>query len=309
MKALCRIAIAGSLVLTVQAQSAADLSIPESPALTVLGLQSDVVRPAAPREFAAALLNGVGKNGSPETGLAIDLAPYWLAAGHLVDRQTYKANAMVRLLAGAQLSLATAKAAAQDIPPRFAAGVLIRIFDNGDARLDDTLANCLEKAAERALSASAPLAPCPGGTDCQQEENIRREALFKNTCREQARRRNWNRSGLSVGAARETQSGTSALWSSAAYGFEGVPGLENTSQIIAQTTRRNRQFGGGLRFTTGAVDTHISLEWTALNRVSQLSLVAERRIADNLWLAMAVGGASANHIFVLTSFHWGFGNQ
>jgi hypothetical protein len=305
-----RIAMAGWLVLPALAQTGIDLAIPQSPAAAVLGLTSNVVvRPNTPREFAAALLNGFDSNGNPQNGLSLDIVPYWLAAGHLVDRKIYKANPIVRWLAGAQLSLATTKAAGSEAPPRLAAGALVRIFDKGDPRLDDTLADCLEKAAERVLSASAPLAPCPDGEDCQSEENARREALLKNTCREEARRRNWNRSGWALGAARESQSGAEAEWSSLAYGFEGVPGLENTSQFTIQWMRRDRQFVSGLRLTVGAVDTHVSLDWTAAAHSSQLALDVEKKIADNLWLEMTVGGASTNHVFLLTSFHWGFVNR
>lgn len=301
-KTIRRIAMAAGLASPALAQIAADLSIAESPAFTVLGLTPGVARPATPRELAAALLNGIDSRGNPQTGLSLDIAPYWLAAGHLVDSRIYKANPIVRLLAGAQLSLATAKAARPEAPSRLAAGMLVSIFDKGDPRLDDALADCLLKAAERALAIRLP---CPPGENCPTEENTRRESLLKNTCREQSRRRNWNRSALAIGAARDTQSPAYALWSSLAYGFEGVPGLDTTSQLILQWSRRNNRPAGGLRLRAGTTDSHLSLEWVGSDGVSQLSLGVERRIADNLWLEIMAGGSSSRRIFLLTSFHWG----
>jgi hypothetical protein len=274
------------LVSQLPGQTGVDLSMPQSPAVTVLGLAPGVIQPGTPREFTAAVLNG--------NGLSTDFVPYWLAAGQLVDREIYKANPIVRLLAGTQVSLAT-------VNSRLAGGVLVRIFDKGDPRLDDVLADCLQKAAERALAQSAPLAP---GADVDRE-NTRRESLLKNTCRDQAAKRNWNRSSLVVAAGKENGVAAVDAWSSLAYGFEGVPGLESTSQLIVQFSRRGRQNLGSWTFKAGTPNTHVSLAWMA----SQLSIGAERKIADNLWLQLSVGGTSLNQLSVLSALHWGLAKQ
>lgn len=290
-----RIAVALWVAGPMLAQTGADLSIPDSPAV-----RPTVVRPATPREFVVSLLNGFDHQ-----GVAIDFAPYWLAAGHLVGRQIYKANPIVRLLAGIQVSLATTKSPQAAESSRFGAGLQIRIWDRGDARLDDTLANCLQKAAERVLAASPP---CREGDTCT-EENARRETLLKSTCREEARARNWNRSSWAVGGSKDAQSDTAGAWSSLAYGFEGVPGLEKTSQFILQLTRRSHDLAGGLRLRTGGADTQVSIEWIGAGGQSQFSLAAERRVGENLWLELTVGGVSSKRIFALTSFHWGLARQ
>src|SRR5439155_11765592 len=135
ISAVMRLALAVFAVLPALAQS-------DSPALSALN--PGVVRPATPREFAATVLGG------SETAMSMDIAPYWLAFGYLVDRRTYKSNPVVRLLAGIDISLVTAE------PSRLAAGASLRIFDAGEPRLDDVLAECLERAAERALANSPP---------------------------------------------------------------------------------------------------------------------------------------------------------
>jgi hypothetical protein len=294
-----RTALAMLATFPLFAQSGIDLSMPESPALHVLGSIPTVIRPATPREFTVSLLNGID-----QTELSIDIGPYWLAAGHLVDRKIYKANPIVRLLAGTQLSLATVKSSQAAESSRLVVGMQIRIFDLGDARLDGRLADCLQRAAEKALASSAP---CREGYDCQKEENARREALRKSSCRDEARARNWNRSSWAVGGAKDTQS--AAAWSSLAYGFEGVPGLESTSQFILQWSRLNRHSMGGLRLRMGGVDTHLSAEWIGQDGQSQFSLTGERKIGENLWLEVRAGGVSSQRIFVLTSFHWGLARQ
>ena len=61
-----------------------DLSVPQSPAFAILGITPDnIIRPGSPRDLALSLLNGVGKNGAFQSGIAIDTAPYLLFAGRL----------------------------------------------------------------------------------------------------------------------------------------------------------------------------------------------------------------------------------
>jgi hypothetical protein len=281
------------LILPLCAQT--DLPIPASPALGALASTPAVIQPASPREFALSLLSG------SQQAVAMDIAPYWLAFGHLVDRRTYKANLMVRLLAGIEISVATQSAQ----PSKFAGAASMRIFDAGDPRLDETLAECLERAARRVLESSAP---CRDETDCE-NENTRREALLKSGCRDEARARNWNRSSWALGASKEAQSGPALAWSSLAYGFEGIPGLENTSQFLLQFSRRGRQSMGGLELRVGGPDTHVSLEWTGSDGQSLYSLAAERRIGDNLWLELTAAGQSLKRLSLLTQFHWGLAKK
>jgi len=65
-----------------------DLSVPDSPAFTVLGLTpEEVARPTTARKLATSLLNGVDRNGVLQTGVAIDTVPYLALAGQLVTLQ------------------------------------------------------------------------------------------------------------------------------------------------------------------------------------------------------------------------------
>lgn len=89
-----------------------DLTVPDSPALVILGLSPDkVVRPSAPKDLAATLLNGVDRRGNLQSGVAVDLSPRFLFAGNSLTFADYRDNAATRILANIQVSLATAKGA------------------------------------------------------------------------------------------------------------------------------------------------------------------------------------------------------
>src|SRR6185295_1042567 len=85
-----------------------DMSVPESPAFTVLGVTPEtVIRPTSPRAFATSLLNGVDQNGNFQSGLAMDFVPYLLLAGDELTLRKYQTQPIARLLARTQFSFAT----------------------------------------------------------------------------------------------------------------------------------------------------------------------------------------------------------
>src|ERR1043165_2392672 len=57
-------------------------TVPNSPAFAVLnGTPEQVIRPSTPRQFGAAVLNGVDPNGNFQTGLAVDANPFMIFGG------------------------------------------------------------------------------------------------------------------------------------------------------------------------------------------------------------------------------------
>ncbi|HZI49982.1 MAG TPA: hypothetical protein VFD75_19440, partial [Pyrinomonadaceae bacterium] len=101
-----------------------DLSVPESPAFTVLGFTPNtVVRPASPKAFATSLLNGLDQNGNFQSGLAFDLTPFMLVNGENITIKDYNDHYLTRLLSRTQFSFATTKgASSDDTATRLAAG-------------------------------------------------------------------------------------------------------------------------------------------------------------------------------------------
>ena len=169
------------------------------------------------------------------------------------------------------------------------------------------------------------------------------------TCDVEARKNNWNASAWIVGLAPSWISRTGetknfewnggGFWSTIAYGFEQVKALEDNSQLLFHVRYRNNELvpdtedptlffnqdslyvGARLRIAPGEEAKSIfSLEGNYIrsrqekgpwDNSRRFSLGFERRIAENIWFALSVGGQGgradgANHNFVLSSFKWGF---
>ena len=174
-------------------------------------------------------------------------------------------------------------------------------------------------------------------------------AELTKSCDDAARKRNWNASGWIVGLAPSWISKTGetknfewnggGFWSTIAYGFENVEALKNNSQVLFHVRYRTNEIvpdtedptlffsqdsfylGGRLRIAPGEEAKSIfSVEGNYIrsrkdkgpwDNSRRFSLGLERRIAENIWFALSVGGQGgrtdgANHAFVLSSFKWGF---
>ncbi|MEW6209504.1 MAG: hypothetical protein AB1631_14140 [Acidobacteriota bacterium] len=332
-----------------------DLSVPESPAFTVLGLTPQtVIRPTSPRQFASSLLNGIDQRGNLQSGLALDAAPYLIYAGDRLTLKRYRESYFLRFLARAQTSFATTKGASEgDKSIRAAVGFNFTLMDKGDPHSDADLMKCFK---DKLQLPPPPSSISPTGEIVLSEEDQRKrdEISAKNVaaaeeCRAEGRKRNWNRSSWVIalapawisptGETRDFRYDGGGIWTSIAYGFEGVPGLENTSQLIFHARYRDnetvpepdmegqffRQDGLflGLRGRAGTENSSVSFEgvFQRLRRVgmpfdnsSRLALGLERKIADNIWFDVAFGGQTdvpdgKRKGFVLTTFRWGFSQQ
>jgi hypothetical protein len=349
-----------------------DMSVPASPAFTVLGVTPEtVIRPTSPRAFATSLLNGVDPNGNFQSGLAMDFAPYLLIAGDDLTLLKYRHSPMIRLLSRTQFSFATTKGASEDDKSlRLALGLNIALWDRGDPRMDQELIDCLSTfktpppptQLECELPDHATAEDLKAFAKCQQDvaaatqkyaEQKQEATEFNNSvstaCREDAQKKNWNRSSWTIGGAPSwiSKNGQTkdllwnggGFWTSFAYGFEGIPGLEKRSQLILHARYRNREqtpdpnvtgaflsqdsLFFGTRFRHGSPTFNGSFEYTFLrSRVtglkydnsSRLSLLFERRIAGDTWFNLSLGGETGrqdgrNNGFVLTSFKWAFSDR
>jgi len=234
-----------------------DLSVPESPAFTVLGLTpSTVVRPASPRAFASSFLSGLDQNGNFQSGLAIDTAPFMLFNGENITIRDYNEQYLTRLLSRTQFSFATSKgASSEDTSTRLAMGLNLTLWDRGDPRIyhpergDDDVLQCF---------ANSLVLPPPIPPNTPQDEIDKINAANKagndglaDACRARARKANWNRSSWVIAYAPSWISKTGetsgykwnggAFWTSLAYGFEGVKSLERVAQLIVHARHRTRE--------------------------------------------------------------------
>lgn len=234
-----------------------DLSVPESPAFTVLGVTPEtVVRPTNPREFATSLLNGVDQNGNFQTGLALDFVPYLTFKGRSTSLSKYADSRVDRFLARTQFSFATTKGATdEDKSTKLALGLRLTLFDKGDPRLDDELDKCYEVNVDNDPRLDdEEFLPLPGETEAQKDaKRAKRKKLLAELaepCNDAARKRNWNNSAWIVGFAPSWISKTGqtknfewnggGFWTSIGYGFEGSS-LENNSQLLFHARYRNNE--------------------------------------------------------------------
>jgi hypothetical protein len=367
--------------------AAVDMSVPESPAFTVLGLTPETVtRPTSPRQFATSLLNGVDTSGNFQSGLALDFVPYLLLAGDQSTLRDYQTRYVTRLFSRSQFSFATTKGASDDDKSmRLALGLNLTLWDRGDPRTDEELMTCLSTMKlprpptqlEPELLEEPPSSADPREFAEQQKryneavkrfgerlklytadnarfESEKLEAIEFNNgvssrCRDESRKRNWNRSSWTIAAAPSWISTTGqtknfiwnggGFWTSLAYGFEGIPGLKDRSQLILHGRYRNNEqvpdpdsagnffsqnsafFGS--RFRHGSPTFNGSFEYTFLrtrlagkasDNSARLSLGFERRIAGDTWFTLSLGGETGradgkNNGFVLSSFKWAFSER
>jgi hypothetical protein len=329
-----------------------DLTVPESPAFVAIGLSPDtIIRPATPREFATAMLNGVDRQGHFQTGVAVDVVPYLVWQGSQVDLGTYRRSTMTQILSRTSTSFATTKGAGENDPSvKLAAGVHATLFDSEDPRLNnDSLLQCYSEIPV------FPINAVPQTDDEQRQLEIERDKFQReeliprvDECREQFRRKaRWNGTSWivaaattwvsSTGLAGDLDSGSQSYWSSASYGFDGVPGLREHAQFIGHVRHlsnelvvdqdlpggqelRDTTFVGG-RFRAGTNSFGLSFEaaylrMTAAGRptdtATRLAFTAERRLAENLWLNISFGGdsgadpANTKGMSVLSAFKYAF---
>ncbi len=246
-------------------EASLDLSVPQSPAFAVLGLTPEsVVRPTSPTAFATSVLSGADPRGNIQTGLALASAPYLLFKGNDITLAQYRdpRNYGLRLASRTQFSFATAKGISEtDQATRLALGLTVTLFDRGDPRLDDELLACFEERiggvhddAVQLLRDLAPLA-ATGSPELpirlekgitRLEERAKKQA---EACRQEARMRNWNASAWTVGFAptwtapdgnvNNLDASGIGLWTSVGYGFEDIPGLEDSAQFVLHARYRS----------------------------------------------------------------------
>lgn len=270
-----------------------DLSTPESPAFTVLGLTPQtIVRPTSPREFATSLINGLDKNGNFQSGLAIDTAPYLLFNGQNVTLDRYNKERLTRFLTRTQFSFAAAKGSSDDDPTtKLSLGLNFTLLDDGDPRIyrpdrEDDVLTCFQKNLPFEEPPVPPQLPGESDADHQKKVDAFRQAVLQRAepvaekCRQNGRKSSWNRTSWTLAFAPSwiSKTGNSsdfkwnggAVWSSYALGVgdtgqfilhgrfrakEQVPDEANSGKFLTQDSAL---FGG--RFRMGNPNLGFNIE-------------------------------------------------
>ena len=311
-----------------------DISIPDSPAAAILGLNPDtVIRPSSVREFTAAVLNGMDKNGNFQSGFAVDFAPYQWTAKDL----TYKDyKGLARILYNTQLSFATTKGATEeDKSTKLGLGLHVTLRDEGDPRTAAAFLAAFQETVKELgppnLAAIRTSLPDDGAPVVNRERTdagrrILAVALARQRLadlQEKLEGQRWNRTRWVVayaptfiskdGSSSHFVSNGGAVWTTYAYGFEGTPGLENSSQLIFHLRYRTGEevpdplntgsfftqdsLLTALQFRLGTDDSNVFLDaaYTSANGgrrggdALRFGIGLERRINRDFWLNVSIG--------------------
>lgn len=149
-----------------------DISIPDSPAFTILSITpQNVTNPTTVRDLATALINGVDRNGNFQSGVAIDASVLNLY-GDSVNLKQYNDSYLSTVWFSTQLSFATVKGVNdEDKSFRIGSGIRMTLFDSGDPRRENSpYIQCATKILEDN--------PMPRLEDFLDESGLRNEMSF-----------------------------------------------------------------------------------------------------------------------------------
>jgi hypothetical protein len=322
-----------------------DRPISAVPAFTALDISPEsVAHPSTPREFGAALLNGVDRHGVLQTGLAVETAPFRLIPGWKQDYPSYERSYWTRFLYNFSLSLATAKATAEedDKSVNLALGLQTILWQdkNSDPLLNEDLRNSFHSNFDHLVTdipLSGPMVTTPKTTSAQKD--------FQASV-EEFRQKHWVGTLWTASVAPTWHSDDGNMdslkaqgftaWSTFAYAFDGPFGNGNARfQALAQVryrqgemlvdpndskhTAKQDSILGAARLRFGSPDFNAFAEagylrvWDGLNgsgHAYRAAVGLERRIAENVWFVLSGGqqfgeAAETNELFVLGSFRLG----
>jgi hypothetical protein len=299
---------------------------------------AEVVRPATPRAWAAALLDGVDKNGKLKRGIAIDAAPFALFSRDMSLFEYTQLSAAEKMLMNTNVSFGTAKGnESDDKSLKLGLGLHVRLYDLGDPRDDAELTKCYRDIVN---------ANRPSDDDFFKPAGVKAGG-FKD-CLAKRKSARWNASSgiLGLGQAWTSDTGevsdrkrsTGGAWLSLGYGFEnfdGMPALHDNSQVLVHykmlskervadplnegkfVDQKNRLAAVQMRMGVQTFAGMLEASWQRLSvadrpeeKVRRYAVGLEFRIASNTWLVFSTGGergrtTGENGSFVLTTIRYG----
>tara|TARA_B100002049_G_C16066440_1_gene370686 strand:- start:641 stop:1738 length:1098 start_codon:yes stop_codon:yes gene_type:complete len=183
-----------------------DLSVPEAPAFTALGITPEnVITPGSQHDLALALLDGVDQKGNLQTGIAVEVSPYAMAFGDEVSLLEYKHRPITRILYNTKLSFATSSGSSDaDKADRKSIGIRFSLWNFGDLRVGDQFENCVENDV---TFETPPTVDVSGPVITQEREVLRKaetsEDVLKavSSCTKEATENVWNQSSMDIGLA------------------------------------------------------------------------------------------------------------
>jgi hypothetical protein len=321
-----------------------DLDRPVSavPAFVALDLSPETVaNPQSPRDFAAALLNGVDRNGVLQTGIALETAPFRMMPWLRTDISAYRSEYWTRFLYNFSFSLATAKASEESDAVQLSLGFHAILYQDAT---NDPRRNPALMAAFNAANLAHPMSARAFDDPLPDENPIVRKTLQAAVAEFQ--QQHWAGTIWSAAAAPTwySESGKASelngegftAWTTFAYGtHRPIFGEEGRFQFLAHLryrageliadraddTRTVKQdsFLAAARLRVGSPTFNGFVEggylriWDGVagdGSAYRIAAGLEKRIASGIWLVLSLGeqlGDTANddELFAIGSIRFG----
>lgn len=232
-----------------------DYNVPQSPAFSVLGANpTTVMRATAPQEMIVNMASNFIGGNKADPGFAIDFNPYFNFGGRLQSSEEFRRKYFKRLLANAQMSLATVDSRMFPTDLMIGSGLRITLFDSKDNLNDKELAADIDRILLSAIQAENDF---NFGDEEQEDQIVVIPSLKDAYERGKARYRKKAGGALSLGTAfsaraqnRSFQSDSlqavrSQVWLSGQFDF-GENGFSINGMLMYQNDRFNLENEGGL---------------------------------------------------------------
>ena len=279
-----------------------DISVPSSPAFAVLGISPDKVqRPGTIRDFVSSVVRGLGPDGKPVQGLAIDMSPASVFfKSQIIGGTNYMPGAQdhndlhlnnywKRVLARTTVSLANTTADSSGSgAARMAWGLRLGLVDYGDPGLyADRVASCLQSLAMPPIPAGRTVGEAPADVNACDPTRNPAYSLWAKPALYAGYGRSWySHSGSATARLPDAK----AWWVTGSYGFAGQPttGAEDLNSL-----RTLVQVYAGRRINDRASDASDPL---TLVRQDSSEAIVRLKLGKDTWHGFAELGRSRVHL-------------
>jgi hypothetical protein len=308
-------------------------AIPDAPAFTFLEASpTKIERPGNLRDLGFAIVNGIGDDGKPKQGFAVDASVWNLIPGYNIPLAAYQTNRFKYALANLQASLATLRASGDSADLAAAFGLKAVIVDQGDPMLS----NSVSKALAKGLVNCRPADPGAGqGGACV--DSVVADIIGNYTAS------HWNATQVAVAAAWGTVFDESEFNKSDYSGMNawlvGAVPVGTKLQLLGQGTYKQRTLAdsttgyralnAGVRLIGGSATfsafAEVAREWRTPTGHPEGRLVpdkdvggwsagAEFRAAPNIWISTGFGTQlqalrNTDKTVVFANIKWGVSSE
>jgi hypothetical protein len=314
---------------TAAVETADKFATPESPAFTFLNsAPATVTRPNTPRDFVAALANGIDETGHVRQGISLEVTPGYLIPGLGVGLDTYQKSSFKRILSNTQLSIATVRTAGDTASTDLGLGLRLTLLDRGDPMADTSYTKAMGDAM--LTNCPPPTPTAPPALDClgDQVDQLRSQYL----------KAHWNSTRFTMAFATGLRFDQSEVSRTSGLGWNGWAALTapvgTAGQMIGYFAFTHRpELSGVPKFSSVDFGARVLLGSPSFNAFAEVvgnskfdtpvtvdkssaawSGGVEFRAAENLWLSTGFGTrfgdtGQPDRVILLGNLRWGVASK